>query len=146
MNPMDRLGPLLGLPPEYCANGMNVTEDPEPIFDAIAEACARYSTEELLTRLLAHDIWCAPVQDYDAVENDPQVAHNRMISSYQHPTAGEIRVLAPPVTFSDGDTPIRRPAPRLGEHSRVVLRDFAGLDEARIEALLATGVVREPAP
>jgi crotonobetainyl-CoA:carnitine CoA-transferase CaiB-like acyl-CoA transferase len=41
----------------------------------------------------------------------------------------------PPVRFGDAECGLRRPAPRLGEHSREILRE-AGLGEADIEDLL----------
>ncbi|CAN5318453.1 CoA transferase [soil metagenome] len=144
MNPMDVLGPLLGLPPEYCVADMNVVgEETERLFDAITVAVATRTTQDWLDVLLAADIWCAPVQDYDAVENDPQIEHNGMIGSYQHPTAGEVRVVAPPIVFGGGETSIRRPAPLLGQHSRELLDEYLGRTPEQISALIASGVVGE---
>jgi crotonobetainyl-CoA:carnitine CoA-transferase CaiB-like acyl-CoA transferase len=46
-----------------------------------------------------------------------------------------------PVNFAATPADIRRPAPRLGEHTAQLLRE-AGLDEASIEALLSSGAAR----
>ena len=145
MNPMEVLGPLLGLPVELQVPGMNVDQDAEAMFVAIAEAVATRTTADWVERLLAADIWCAPVQDYDAVEADPQIAHNGMIASYDHPTAGTIRTLAPPVVFSEAVASIRRPAPLLGQHSREVLGEVLGRTVEQIDELIAAGVVGESA-
>jgi len=51
----------------------------------------------------------------------------------------------PPVRFSAADCALRRPAPRLGEHSREILRE-AGLGEAAITDLLARRIAIEAAP
>lgn len=145
MNPMDVLGPLLELPADLWVSGMNVDDDVEAMFAAITTAVARRTTADWLDRLLAADIWCAPVQDYDAVEADPQVLHNGMITSYDHPTAGEVRTLAPPLVFSEAAASIRRPAPLLGQHSREVLAQVLKRSDEQIEALISSGVVSEPA-
>jgi crotonobetainyl-CoA:carnitine CoA-transferase CaiB-like acyl-CoA transferase len=46
-----------------------------------------------------------------------------------------------PGTWSEAQPAIRRRAPRLGEHTLEVLRE-AGLDQAQIDAMVATGAVR----
>ena len=48
----------------------------------------------------------------------------------------------PPFSF-DGARPRLGRAPRLGEHTRSVLRDKAGLSDAEIDALIATNLARE---
>jgi crotonobetainyl-CoA:carnitine CoA-transferase CaiB-like acyl-CoA transferase len=67
-----------------------------------------------------------------------------MFPRTDHPTEGGTRIVRPPVRFSNADCPLRRPAPRLGEHSREILRE-AGLDEQEIEDLLARRIATEAA-
>jgi len=49
------------------------------------------------------------------------------------------------VRFGDADYGLRYPAPRLGEHSREILRE-AGLGEREIDDLLARKVATECGP
>ena len=61
--------------------------------------------------LLAHDVWCAAVQTYDELVEDPQVAHNGLF--WEVPVGeGEATFVTPgsPITFSS--TPVRDPARR----------------------------------
>jgi crotonobetainyl-CoA:carnitine CoA-transferase CaiB-like acyl-CoA transferase len=54
-------------------------------------------------------------------------------------------MLRPPVRFGEADCALRHPAPRLGEHSRAILRE-AGLPEPEIDDLLARRITIEAAP
>jgi formyl-CoA transferase len=58
----------------------------------------------------------------------------------EHPFGGTYHVIPPPVRFAATPASVRRPAPRLGQHSAEVLREV-GLDEQAIAALDADGVL-----
>jgi crotonobetainyl-CoA:carnitine CoA-transferase CaiB-like acyl-CoA transferase len=74
--------------------------------------------------LLAHDVWCAPVQSYEELVADEQVAHNRLF--WEVPVGeGEATFLTPgsPITFSSTAVGIRHGVPRSGQHTAEVLAD-----------------------
>jgi crotonobetainyl-CoA:carnitine CoA-transferase CaiB-like acyl-CoA transferase len=125
-------------------------DDPETLFDERDEIWERltvltrkWTTADLLEALLAVDIWCGEVKTHLQAEKDPQVGHMGMITSYQHPVAGKVKVVAPAVKLSETPATIERPAPLVGEHTREILAEF-GLAETEIEALLHDGVAAEP--
>jgi crotonobetainyl-CoA:carnitine CoA-transferase CaiB-like acyl-CoA transferase len=64
-----------------------------------------------------------------------------MITEVEHPTAGVLRMLRPPMLMAG--TPIRAPAPAplFGEHTETVLRDIAGYDNDGIGCLRDAGVI-----
>jgi crotonobetainyl-CoA:carnitine CoA-transferase CaiB-like acyl-CoA transferase len=99
------------------------------------------TTQEWLDILLAEDIWVAPVNDFAAVEADPQVHENEMIVEWEHPKAGTVRGVGIPVKFSDTPGEIRRHAPLLGEHTKEILRDLAGFSEDEVRELQESGAV-----
>jgi CoA:oxalate CoA-transferase len=57
----------------------------------------------------------------------------------EHPVAGSVKVVGPPVRLSETPGSIRRPAPLLGEHTADVLRERLGLRDAEIERLRQAG-------
>jgi crotonobetainyl-CoA:carnitine CoA-transferase CaiB-like acyl-CoA transferase len=60
---------------------------------------------------------------------------------HDHPIAGPWRLLGSPILT--GAPPVAiGPAPETGEHTDEILREVLGYDDARIDALKATGVVR----
>jgi len=62
-----------------------------------------------------------PVLHFDEVFTDPQIVARDMVAETQHPVTGPFRTLGVPVKFSETPGAVRRPAPRLGEHTQEVL-------------------------
>ncbi len=110
----------------------------DEVWDHVNAETRKFDMEPLLDRMLAADIWCAPVQDIRQASEDPQVTHMGMITSYEHPKAGTVRVVAPAVTMSETPAVIERPAPMIGEHGREILGE-CGFSAAEIDALVASG-------
>jgi crotonobetainyl-CoA:carnitine CoA-transferase CaiB-like acyl-CoA transferase len=110
----------------------------DEVFDKVNERTRTYTTQDLLARLLRADIWCAEVKDIRRAAEDPQVTHMGMITSYQHPRGGNVRVIAPAVKMSETPASIDRPAPLIGQHGREILAEF-GVPAAEIAALEAAG-------
>jgi len=99
-----------------------------------------------LERMARFNVPAAPVQDlHYALREDPQLAHNRTVVAYDHPTAGRFETLALPVDFHATPARYERPAPILGQHSVEVLREL-GIAEAEIAQALAEGAVAEARP
>lgn len=69
----------------------------------------------------------------------PQLQATDFWQRLDHPSEGAIRMPDQPVGFARTAGGIRRPPPRLGEHSIELLRE-AGLSQAQIDALMAAGV------
>ena len=58
-----------------------------------------------------------------------------MFPELDHPTEGKIRQARPPARFSASPAGVHRLAPRLGEHTREVLRE-AGYAQTEIDSLI----------
>ena len=70
----------------------------------------------------------------------PQTLARGMVVDLVHPQAGATKALGCPVHFSATPTAITRPAPRLGEHTRSLLREY-GYSDVEIDGFIADGVV-----
>lgn len=113
----------------------------DQVVPILAEIFHAKTNSEWLAILDEYDIPNAPVNDIEAVFNDPQVLARGMVRTYQHPTLGDIRYPPSPIKFSEWESP-NLPAPMLGEHTAQVLIERLGLDDAEVRQLAADGVVK----
>jgi crotonobetainyl-CoA:carnitine CoA-transferase CaiB-like acyl-CoA transferase len=97
-------------------------------------------TDHWLEAMLARDVWCAKVQDFEDLMTDPQVAHNNLIQTIQHPEAGEMRVVGIPIRLSETPGAIRLAPPLVGEHNDTILGEL-GYSADQIAAFRAEGVI-----
>jgi len=110
----------------------------DEVWEKLNEVTRTFDTDILLEKLLAADIWTAEVKDFRGAAEDEQVTHMGMITSYSHPVAGEVRVIAPAVRMSETPPSIDRPAPLVGQHGPEILAEF-GVSVEEIAALEQSG-------
>ncbi|KAJ3338203.1 hypothetical protein HDU93_009863 [Gonapodya sp. JEL0774] len=82
----------------------------------------------------------APVNNIEQTFAHEQVKHSGVVREIEHPY-GPLKVVGPPINYSGTPPTIRRPPPRLGEHTSEVLEELLGYDKSKIEALAKEGVV-----
>ena len=83
---------------------------------------------------------CGPVNSVAEVFQDPQILQQQMVMDVDQPGYGMVRMLGFPIKFSGSPCRVRRPAPRLGEHSDEILAEL-GFAAAEREAWRQSGVV-----
>ena len=112
-----------------------------PGFIYVATYAATRTNAEWLAELDRHNIPAMIVNSLETLLRDPQLEATGFWQLVEHPSEGTVRLPGIPATYSKTPGNIRRLPPRLGEHSLEVLRE-AGLGEAEIDALLASGAAR----
>jgi crotonobetainyl-CoA:carnitine CoA-transferase CaiB-like acyl-CoA transferase len=105
------------------------------------EYIAQRTTAEWLERLDAADVPCAPILRRGEIIQNEQVVARGLIEEFDQPTVGRVRQPKPAAIFEVSKAVIGGPAPRVGEHSRVVLRDL-GYSDSAIDAMIADKAVR----
>jgi len=80
------------------------------------------------------------VNGYADLTTDPQVAATGMLVPDSHPVAGRFTNLGTPIRFARTPGALRTPAPALGEHTDVILRE-AGLAVDEIAQLRTAKVI-----
>lgn len=140
MNPLDVLGELIGVDLSEYASEEAAFAQRDTVQRLVQEQVRQNTTQHWVDLLATRDLWCARVQDFEDVVNDPQVAHNDLIQTIQHPKAGAVKVIGMPVKFSGTPGTIRLAPPLVGEHTDGVLAE-AGFTPEQIAEFHAEGVV-----
>ncbi len=108
----------------------------------VAEEMRTRSTAFWIEALERADIPVQRMNSLDDIVADPHLNAIGYLQSVEHPSEGRIRMLAVPSEWSESKPEYRRPAPRLGEHTREVLQQ-AGLSEQAIRSLLDSGAAKQ---
>lgn len=103
--------------------------------DLIEEGLLQADTEDWLELMRIEDIACAPVLTLDKVIHDPQIVHNRTITTMQHTTCGEIRGVECPIKMIGAAEEEHLAPPILGQHTNEVLQEILGYSEEKIRRL-----------
>lgn len=146
--PLRRMCKALGLPdsvaddPRYADIHDLSVEDSEELGGLLADAVANFTPEEVVERFRGQDMMAVPVHSTAEAFADPQVLHNGMILEMEHPEVGTMKTVGFPIKLSDTPAEVHTPPPLLGEHTREILRDVAGVDESEIDRLCADGVAQ----
>ena len=96
---------------------------------------------EWVERMRAADLSAAPVNHFDRAFAEAPVAEREMIVEYDHPDVGKVRLPGNPIKMSGMTGTISSPAPRLGEHTDVVLNQLLSLSADEIASLREQGAI-----
>ena len=103
---------------------------------------ARRPRAEWLARLAAGgDFIVSVVNSVDELPDDPQMAANGYVASFELPSFGATKVVGVPVRLSDTPGEVRLPAPEFGQHTEEILTEALGYSWDDIADLRAREVI-----
>ena len=112
----------------------------DQIYNKMAEIAITRTTAEWEELLLRIDVPHAAFAKITEIAEQPHLKAVGMIATLDHPSEGKIRQARPSARFSDTPAEIHRMPPRLGEHSRAILRE-AGFTEEDVASMIEKKVV-----
>lgn len=137
-----QLARLAGLAPSTITASDPTTELADgPTAHQLSAAFAARSRAAVLAELGAAKIPAAAVWTITELFSDPQITANDLISSAHAEPWGEFRQTGTLVHYGATPVTVRRRAPLLGEHGIEIARDVLGYSMARIDQLIAAGVL-----
>ena len=128
--------------PRFATNTDRVTHRAE-LKEELERAFAPYTVVELARILEQASVPCGQVRTVSEAVADPQVGTRQMFFGFDDPELGGFKVLGNPIKLSEHpDVPTRRP-PKLGEHTREILREL-GYSDAEIETFTRPALSGRP--
>jgi len=125
MTPCPIVAEALELPSlaQYDTNAL-MLENRREIYATISSCLVEGTTDHWIDVLLRHDVWCAPVQTYDQLMNDPQALHNDMFWNVGiGDGAKRFKTVGTPFVFSKTPVTMRFGVPDLGQHTDEIMGD-----------------------
>ncbi len=97
--------------------------------------------KEAVEKLLEAGLPVGPVQDAKEIFECPHVAARKQLIDVPDPVLGPVKLVGPPFKMSGSPEYVRAPAPRLGEHTAEILRDWLGYTDEKVARLREEGVI-----
>jgi benzylsuccinate CoA-transferase BbsF subunit len=107
---------------------------------AVRDATPGCERATLVQLLRARGVAAASVNSSRDVLLDEDLKERGYWQRVRHPVIGDMAVAGPPFRV-DGERPLLRPAPLLGEHTRDIAHELLGMDDAEIDRLVGEGVL-----
>ncbi len=89
----------------------------EELVETLQEEFSKWPAEDWISAIREAGVPCGPVNSLPDVFSDEHVLGSGILQMVEHPTAGELKLLASPVLVDGERPPVRRPPPTLGQHT-----------------------------
>jgi formyl-CoA transferase len=117
----------------------------DAVFGIVRETLAQRTTAEWVALFADADIPMSAVNTIDDMLEHPHLKSVDFWQTEDHPTEGTLRFASNPIGLKRTPPALRRLPPRLGEHTREVLREFE-YGPGEIDTLVNEGVARQWQP
>lgn len=118
------------------------TDNIGPLNSILEPAFASKTAAEWLTIMEKAGIPCAPINDIEAVMQDPQVLYRNMIVEVQDDMAGTVKIAGNPIKMTNvPESSIRDKVPEIGEHNSEIYSGWLGYSESDLAELKVQGVI-----
>ena len=129
--------------PTFATNRARVTGR-QTLLPLIEEAFLKHTTGWWLDELAKVGVPAGPINPIDAALAEPQAVHRELSMQIPDDLTGSVPGIASPLRLAATPPKASMPPPRLGAHSRDVLKDLLSMKESRIDSLLSDGIIDEP--
>jgi formyl-CoA transferase len=126
--------------PRFASNMARVQNRAETV-KLVADKIRTKTVDEWFALFAKAGVPAAPINSLEKVLEHPHTKARSLVLDYRHPGFGALKAIAQPIRLDHRAQKIRLPPPRLGQHSREILKAY-GYRREEIEAFIVQGVVR----
>ncbi|EWY38646.1 hypothetical protein N825_12605 [Skermanella stibiiresistens SB22] len=126
MTPLDKLGRLLDMPElgAAAAEPGAAFRDRDAIKRMLSDRLATGGNVQWLKLLRAADVWCAPVLDWPTMLDNEAFRRLDMVQTVLRGDGVAVRTTKTPIRLNGTRTGTGRAAPKVGEHTAALVREF----------------------
>lgn len=136
--------PQLTADSSYATNKDRVARRDE-LFTMLQEAFSRQPWAHWQARMRAALVPCGEMRTVGEAIRSPEAREREIVTRVRHPELGWVPNMSLPIRYSATPLADPVPAPRVGEHTAAVLRDWLAMDSDRIQTLAHAGAFGAPA-
>jgi len=114
------------LTPKQFAQG----KEREEVFKELQKEFIKRTQKEWMEIFVNLDACVMPVKSFAGACEDPQIIARNMVIEMEHPKFGNIQNIASPIKYSRTPLKIKELAPKLGQHTKEILKNLGHSDEA----------------
>lgn len=132
---------------DWLTTGRKASSDPaarasiDALVDAVSRLCLTKTKDELTAAARHYGFMAAPVMTMADIANSHQYRKRGLFATVEATDRRSIDVPARFIQFSNYRIDVRRPAPRLSEHTAELLIGELGLSTTEIQALFVHGII-----
>ena len=104
-------------------------EEKEVVFEEIRKEFLKKTQKEWMEIFINRDACVMPVNNFSEACEDPQIKARKMVVNLKHEKLGEIPNVASPIKMSRTPLYIRSLAPKIGQHTKEILKSLNYSDE-----------------
>lgn len=124
----------------FSSIALRVTNRPQ-LTEEILKFTKPRTVAEVEKVFLDHGIPCGPIMDIEQCVNHPYFKAREMVVEVDHPTIGKMKIQGVPVKFTETPGSVDTPAPLLGQHTDMVLKNILGYSDEKIKELREKKVI-----
>jgi crotonobetainyl-CoA:carnitine CoA-transferase CaiB-like acyl-CoA transferase len=128
--------------PRFATNPARLANN-DAIQGVVSQWVASRPRREILEVLDKFEVVSAPVNDAGDIVADPHFRERTLTELTGHPLLDRVLMPGPVLHLRGYDGPGYHGVPAIGEHTRAVLAEWLGLDDAEFAALAAAAVVKQ---
>ena len=117
------------------------TENHAELEPVLFEATRKQPTDHWVEALSQYGIPIGPLNTIGQAVSQEQILAREMITTVEHPIAGDVTMAASPLKLSRTPARVRGYGPQFGQDTAQVLEEWLGFDGAQTAALVESGIV-----
>ncbi|MEQ1639716.1 MAG: CaiB/BaiF CoA-transferase family protein [Novosphingobium sp.] len=134
--------PELGIDPCFAASA-DRSDNREALFAAIKPVIAGWNSDDLIAALEGAKLPGGQINSIPEALVQPQIEARGLVHQLARDDGTPVRFLGFPAKLSASPATYRHAPPRSAQDTRVVLADELGLSEAKLDRLMADGIIAE---